>query len=83
MAKSKRNLEAEIDDLREEVSMLNTMPDSLSDVLAEKGVITQADWEKKIKEKPECKMNFTIDASRGSGNNRLLLESQGFDSKAF
>ena len=46
----KRNLEAEINDPREEVSMLNTMLDSLSDVLAEKGVITQADWEKKIEE---------------------------------
>jgi hypothetical protein len=51
----KRNLEAEIDDLREEVSMLNTMIDSLADVLAQKGVITQADWEKKIKENLESK----------------------------
>jgi hypothetical protein len=30
--------------------MLNTMIDSLSDVLEEKGVITQADWEAKIKQ---------------------------------
>jgi len=49
-SKSKRNLEAEIDDLREEVSMLNTMLDSLSDVLEEKGITTQEEWEKKIKQ---------------------------------
>lgn len=48
--KTKRNLEAEIDDLREEVAMLNTMLDSLSDVLEAKGLTTQAEWEKKIKE---------------------------------
>ena len=48
--RSKRNLEAEIDDLREEVAMLNTMIDSLSDVLEAKGITTQAEWEKKIKE---------------------------------
>ncbi|HLG37605.1 MAG TPA: hypothetical protein VI338_05685 [Nitrososphaera sp.] len=50
MAKNERNLEAEIDDLREEVSMLNIMIDSLSDVLEAKGITTQAEWEKKIKE---------------------------------
>ena len=50
MAKSKRNLESEIDDLREEVAMLNTMLDSLSDVLEAKGITTQEEWEKKIKE---------------------------------
>lgn len=48
--KSKRNLEAEVDDLREEVAMLNTMIDSLSDVLEAKGITTQEEWEKKIKE---------------------------------
>ncbi|HEV8387133.1 MAG TPA: hypothetical protein VGQ03_05885 [Nitrososphaera sp.] len=50
MAKNKRNLEAEIDDLREVVSMLNIMIDSLSDVLEAKGITAQAEWEKKIKE---------------------------------
>lgn len=46
----KRNLEADIDDLREEVPMLNTMLDGLSDMLGEKGIITLADWERKIKQ---------------------------------
>jgi len=53
--KSKRNLEAEVDDLREEVAMLNTMLDSLSDVLEAKGITTQEEWEKKIKENLERK----------------------------
>ncbi|MGH9991033.1 MAG: hypothetical protein ACREBU_09125 [Nitrososphaera sp.] len=55
MAKSKRNLEAEVDDLREEVAMLNTMLDSLSDVLEAKGITTQEEWEKKIKENLSAK----------------------------
>jgi len=53
--RSKRNLEAEIDDLREEVAMLNTMIESLSDVLEAKGITTQAEWEKKIKENLNAK----------------------------
>jgi hypothetical protein len=51
MAKrSKRNLEAEIDDLREQVSMLDTMLSSIVDVMEAKGLMTHAEWEKKIKE---------------------------------
>lgn len=55
MAKGKRNLEAEIDDLREEVSMLNMMLDSMSDILEAKGITTQEEWEKKIKENLNAK----------------------------
>ena len=47
----KRDLEKEITDLREEVSMLDTMLTSLADVLSEKGVLRNEEWESKIKEK--------------------------------
>jgi hypothetical protein len=36
--------------------MLDTMTDSLSDVLAENEIATQAEWEKKSNEKSICEM---------------------------
>ena len=51
MSNKKRDLEKEVDDLREEVSMLDTMLNSLVDVLSEKGVVRNEEWESKIKEK--------------------------------
>ncbi|MCL4436512.1 MAG: hypothetical protein M1503_03770 [Thaumarchaeota archaeon] len=47
---SKRNLGREIDDLREEVSMLDTMLTALVDVLEQKGLVSHTEWERKIKE---------------------------------
>ena len=47
---SKRNLGREIDDLREEVSMLDTMLTALFDVLEQKGLVSHTEWERKIKE---------------------------------
>jgi hypothetical protein len=55
MAKNKRNLEAEVDDLREQVSMLDTMLTSIVDVLEAKGVMTHEEWEKRIKENLSAK----------------------------
>lgn len=37
--------------LEEEVNLLSTMLESLVDLLEEKGVITQKEWEQRIKEK--------------------------------
>lgn len=37
------------------IAMLNTMIDSLSDVLEAKGITTQAEWEKEIKENLSAK----------------------------
>lgn len=55
MAKNKRNLESDIDDLREEVSMLNTMLVSLVEVLEAKGIMIEEEWEKKIKQNLSAK----------------------------
>lgn len=52
---SRRKLEQEIDDLREEVSMLDNMLSSLVDVLEEKGLLTHEEWERKIKQKLSSK----------------------------
>lgn len=49
MSNKKRDLEKEVDDLREEVSMLDTMLNSLVDVLSEKGIVRSEEWENKIK----------------------------------
>ena len=38
-------------DLAEEVDLLDTMLTSLVEILEEKGVITQQEWEKRIKER--------------------------------
>lgn len=45
MAKNKPKRE-----LAEEVDLLDTMLSSLVELLEEKGVMTQAEWEKRIKE---------------------------------
>jgi hypothetical protein len=52
---SRRKLEQEIDDLREEVNMLDNMLSSLVDVLEEKGLLTHEEWERKIKQKLSSK----------------------------
>ena len=39
----------EIEDLREEIAMLDTMLNSLVDVLEEKGLLGHQEWEQKIK----------------------------------
>lgn len=44
MKKSKR-------ELAEEVDLLDTMLSSLVELLEEKGIVTQAEWEKRIKER--------------------------------
>ncbi len=46
---SKRKIDKEVDDLREEVEMLDTMLTSLVDVLEEKGLMKHLEWEQKIK----------------------------------
>ena len=46
MAKSKPNHE-----LAEEVDLLDTMLSSLVELLEEKGVLTQEEWEKRIKKR--------------------------------
>ena len=38
-------------ELAEEIDLLDTMLTSLVELLEEKGVISQAEWEKRIKEK--------------------------------
>ncbi len=38
-------------DLAEEVDLLDTMLTSLVELLEEKGVVTQEEWEKRIKER--------------------------------
>jgi hypothetical protein len=46
--KSKRELEEEID-------LLDDMLTSLAEVLEDKGIITQEDWERKIKQRVKAK----------------------------
>lgn len=46
MARSKTKKE-----LEEEIALLDTMLTSLVELLEEKGVLTQAEWEKRIKER--------------------------------
>lgn len=38
-------------DLTEEIDLLDTMLTSLVEILEEKGIITQKEWEKRIKER--------------------------------
>ena len=38
-------------DLAEEIDLLDTMLSSLVEILEEKGVVTQEEWEKRIKER--------------------------------
>ena len=42
-------------DLAEEVDLLDTMLSSLVELLEEKGVVTQEEWEKRIKERVSIK----------------------------
>ena len=49
-----RNNEEEVKrDLEEEIDLLETMLTSLVELLEEKGIITQEEWEKRIKEQVE------------------------------
>ena len=48
---SKKRSNSKTKDLEETVEMLDTMLTSLAEVLSEKGVITQEEWESKIKKK--------------------------------
>ncbi len=47
---SKRKLDKEVDDIREDVSMIDTMLTSLVDILEKKGLVSHQEWERKIKE---------------------------------
>ncbi len=44
-----------IQELEEEVTLLSTMLESLVDLLEKKGVLTQTEWEKQIKQKVTMK----------------------------
>ena len=37
-------------ELSEEIDLLDTVPSSLIDLLEEKGILTRAEWEKRLKE---------------------------------
>ena len=51
MAKNKRVKR----ELSEEIDLLDTMLSSLVELLAEKGVLTQEEWERRIKERVSIK----------------------------
>jgi hypothetical protein len=42
-------------ELPEEIDLLDTMLSSLVEILEEKGILTQKEWEKRIKEKVHIK----------------------------
>lgn len=42
-------------DTNEEIDLLDTMVSSLVEILEEKGILTQAEWEKRIKERTPIK----------------------------
>jgi len=42
-------------DIAEEIDLLDTMLSSLVEILEEKGVLTQSEWEKRIKERTVIK----------------------------
>ena len=44
-------IEKKIDDIKEELEILDDMLSALVDLLIEKGIITDEEWEKKVKEK--------------------------------
>jgi hypothetical protein len=52
---SKRKLDKEIDDLREEAEMHDLMLSSLVDVLEEKDLVRHDEWEKTIKKRLSSK----------------------------
>jgi len=57
--KSKQN---QIKELAEELDMFDTMLSSLVELLEEKGIITQEDWENRIKQK--CVKNVRLRSFR-------------------
>ena len=52
---SKRKLDKEVDDLREDAEMHDLMLSSLVDVLEEKGIVKHNEWERRIKERLSSK----------------------------
>ncbi len=46
-------VEKKIDDIKEELEILDDMLSALVDLLIEKGIITDEEWEKKVKKKLE------------------------------
>ena len=46
-------VEKKIEDIKEELDILDDMLSALVDLLIEKGIITDEEWEKKVKEKLE------------------------------
>jgi predicted transcriptional regulator len=44
-----------IEEIAEEVNLLSTMLESLVELLEEKGVVSQSEWEKRIKERTVIK----------------------------
>ncbi len=44
-------------ELEEEVELLSTMLESLVELLEKKGILTQAEWEKQIKQKIKIKIS--------------------------
>jgi len=52
---SKRKIDKEVDDLREEAEMHDLMLSSLVDILEEKGVVKHNEWERRIKERLSSK----------------------------
>lgn len=61
--KSKQN---QIKELAEELDMFDTMLSSLVELLEEKGIITQKDWENRIRHK--CAKNAKFISFRDLGN---------------
>ncbi len=52
---SKRKLDREVDDLREDSEMHDLMLSSLVDVLEQKGLVKHNEWERRIKERLSSK----------------------------
>lgn len=50
---AKKNKASQVHEVAEEVDVLDDMLSALVEVLEEKGVLTQEEWEKKIKSKIE------------------------------
>ncbi|MCD6092531.1 MAG: hypothetical protein J7J38_00745 [Candidatus Aenigmarchaeota archaeon] len=46
-------IEKKIEDIKEELEMLDDTLSALVDLLIEKGIITDEEWEEKVKEKSE------------------------------
>ena len=52
---TKRKIDKEVDDIREETDMHDLMLSSLVDVLEQKGIVSHEEWEKRIKERLSSK----------------------------